>query len=324
MKSSLFAQRCAGLLGLCCFAAFAQAAPVIIEHAQGRASFETAPSKTVVFDLATLDNLQALGVPVAAVPNAKFPAFLKQFADERYAKVGSLFEPDYDAVKALKPDVIIVAGRSSKAYAKLSEIAPTIDLSTSTDHFVADVQRNLATLGQLYGRQEKAAALSIKLKTSLDQLHAKSRKAGNALMLFAVNGNVNAQAPGARFGIVYEVLGLSSVLPHEAPREEAAEAPRPAADSPEAAARKEKQLAALAMTLKSDPQWLLVLDRGAATGGAAAASETLTKIESVRESKAWKAGRVFYVDPAGWYLVGGGVSVIEQTLAEFAKALQSQ
>ena len=33
-----------------------------------------APERPVVYDLATLDTMQALGIPVAGVPKAQFPA----------------------------------------------------------------------------------------------------------------------------------------------------------------------------------------------------------------------------------------------------------
>ena len=44
-------------------------------------------------------------------------------------ELGSVWEPDYEAINALEPDLIVVAGRSSRIYPDMKEIAPTADLA---------------------------------------------------------------------------------------------------------------------------------------------------------------------------------------------------
>ena len=48
-----------------------------------------------------LDTLHTLGVDVTGVPAAaKLPPQLEQYADKRYLKVGSMFEPNYEVIHA--------------------------------------------------------------------------------------------------------------------------------------------------------------------------------------------------------------------------------
>ena len=301
---------------LLAFSGALHAAPIEVTHAQGTTVLPATPQRTVVFDLATLDNLQALQVEaVVGVPGANFPAHLSGYADDRYAKVGTLFEPDLDAVRALEPDLIVVAGRSASALEALSAIAPTVDLGTSTDDFLADVGRNLETLGRIYGKQALATQRIAELHQGRDAVAARAGEA-RGLVLFTVNGNVMAHAPGARFGIVHDALGLGAVLPEEAP----STGPRPERGSPEAEAARIEQARTLTAGLQAQPDWLLVLDRGLATGGGEATD--LSGHDAVAATAAWQAGRVVTLDPPGWYLAAGGYTVLRDTQAQLLELLQ--
>src|SRR5690606_21607101 len=113
-----------------------------VEHASGKTSIESAPKKTVVFDLASLDTMQALGIQASAVPEARYINQLAAYADKSVPKVGSLFEPNYEAVNAQSPDLIVVGGRSAPKYADLSKLGPTIDLTVNNTDLLASVKHN--------------------------------------------------------------------------------------------------------------------------------------------------------------------------------------
>src|SRR3954452_12409676 len=102
----------------------AEGSEVTVTHAQGETRVPVDPETVVVFDVGVLSTLDSLGVDVAGVPDAVLPEALAQYGGDEYPKVGSLFEPDYEAVNALEPDLIIVAGRSAAVYPELAEIAP--------------------------------------------------------------------------------------------------------------------------------------------------------------------------------------------------------
>ena len=118
--------------------------------------------------------------------------------------------------------------------------------------------------------------------------------------------------------MLYELLGTSATAETgEAMSRDA----RPEPGSPEAQRLQEAQRARLEQALAKQPDWLVVLDRGAATGGEGQARETLGQDAVVAASKAWQEGRVYYLEPATWYTATGGYQGVMTTLKEFAEAL---
>lgn len=306
-------------LGMLLCAVSAHAAyPLVIEHGQGSLTLEQAPTRVAVFDLGVLDTLDALGIAAAGVPQMAGPAYLKaKYEGRKTVNVGTLFEPDQAALERLKPDLIIIGGRSSNQFEALSALAPTIDLSIAPDHFLAGVQGNLKVLGEIFDKQAQAAQLQAQLDKELAAVHAKTT-GQSALTLFTVNDALMLHAPGERFGMLNEVLGTRSVVESVDPASVAQG--RPAPDSPEARQLRERQKVRLEAALKEQPQWLVILDRGAATGGEGKADETLGKHAGIATSKAWADGKVFYLDPATWYIATGGYQGLMSTLNAFAAA----
>ena len=310
----------------------AQGAGLVVQHARGETRLPATPRRVAVFDLAALDTLQALGVDVVAVPKANFPAHLKAYAADKYAKVGSLFEPDEAALRVLKPDLIIVGSRSASKYAEMSAIAPTIDLSTSTQSFLASVTANTLMLGRIFNRQALAATKAEQLLVAARGLQAKAEKAGKGLLLFVAGQGMSAQVAQTRFGIVYELIGITpAVVAADLPPPRArgaAQQPAPAAGSPEAAAadearrreqaQRDEQFASL--LAKVQPDWLFVLDRNAATGGQATATQMLEANAAIQRTPAWSRQRVVHLDAPSWYLVGGGYGVLQNTIAQVGAA----
>src|SRR3712207_1261041 len=130
---------------------------VTVSHAQGETAVPADPQRVVVFDVGVLSTLDSLGVEVAGVPEATYPESLSQYSGAEYAKVGSLFEPDYEAVNALEPDLVIVGGRSAAVYPELAEIAPTIDLTVDNGDFLASFEERVTTLAEVFGEEDAVA-----------------------------------------------------------------------------------------------------------------------------------------------------------------------
>lgn len=313
-------------------AVWAQGAGLRVRHAQGETRLPAAPRRVAVFDLAALDILQALGVEVMAVPKAQFPAHLAGYSADKYLKAGSLFEPDAAALRAMQPDLIIVGSRSASKYAEMTAIAPTIDLSTSTQSFLASVVGNMLTLGRIFERPALAASKAEDLLQATRGLQAKGAKAGKGLLLFVAGQGMSAQVAQTRFGVIYELIGITPAvvagdLPPARPRA-AVQAAAPVAGSAEAVAaevqrrqeaeQRDQQLAAL--LARTAPEWLFVLDRNAATGGEAKAAQLLQTNDAIQQTPAWKRQRVVHLDAPSWYLVGGGYGVLTNTIEQVGRA----
>ena len=248
-----------------------QPARIQVEHARGVTELPLAPQRVVVYDLASLDTMQALKLPVAGVPKAHFPAYLAGYADARYQVAGSLFEPDYEA---------------------LSRIAPTLDLSTSGQDLLGDMQRNVTALASLWGKQAQGAQLMQQVRSDVQATRAAAAKAAPGLLVLAVNRNMSGQTPGSRFGLLHDVLGVKPALP---------------ADPAQARgiALKMEDIARI------DPEWLFVIDRNAGTGSTrdkdgkpVVPSRELFDNDTIKNTRAGRRQQVVFVDPQLWYLLG--------------------
>jgi iron complex transport system substrate-binding protein len=101
-----------------------------VPHAMGTAEIVGAPERVVVLDTGELDTVLALGVtPVGAVA-ADATGTLQSYLGDRLdgvQLVGTIREPNLEAVAALQPDLILTnKTRHEDIYDQLSAIAPTV------------------------------------------------------------------------------------------------------------------------------------------------------------------------------------------------------
>jgi iron complex transport system substrate-binding protein len=266
----------------------AMAQEMTITHAQGETTLSGVPQTVITFDIAALDVLDALGVEVNGVPETNMPEYLSKYAGDAYEKVGSLFEPDYEAVNALQPDLIIVAGRSSTAYAELAAIAPTIDVSNVWSDFEGSIKANAQILGEIFDKTSEVEAMISEFDAVKADVQATTADAGTGLIVLTSGGEVTAYGPGSRFGWIHETAGVT-----------------PAIADVEAATHGDA--ISFEFILETDPDWLFVIDRDAATGTESAAAEEILDNELVAQTTAWSTGQVVYIDPVRSYIVNGGL-----------------
>ena len=101
-----------------------------IKHAMGETKVPESPKRVIVLDTDKLDSLASLGfTPVGATQagaNQTWPKYLGPALDA-VKVVGTIQEPNLEAITALKPDLILGSKfRQEPLYAKLSQIAPTV------------------------------------------------------------------------------------------------------------------------------------------------------------------------------------------------------
>ncbi|MGL4373622.1 MAG: ABC transporter substrate-binding protein, partial [Turicibacter sp.] len=99
---------------------------MVITHEQGETEVKKNPENVLVFDYGVVDALDYMGVEVDGVVQSGLPNYLTKYASEEYVNLGGLKEPDFEAIYAAKPDLIIISGRQRDFYEQLSEIAPTV------------------------------------------------------------------------------------------------------------------------------------------------------------------------------------------------------
>ena len=100
---------------------------VTIKSSLDEVKLSKVPEKIVTFDLGAADTIRALGFEknIVGMPTKTVPTYLKDLAG-KVNNVGSMVEPDLEAIAALEPDLIIASPRTQKFVDKFKEIAPTV------------------------------------------------------------------------------------------------------------------------------------------------------------------------------------------------------
>ena len=62
---------------------------------------------------------------------------MEKYADKEYTNVGSLKEPDFEAIHAMKPDVIFISTRQAELYDEFEKIAPTVYIELDYTNYMA-------------------------------------------------------------------------------------------------------------------------------------------------------------------------------------------
>ena len=116
------------------------------------------PEKVVVFDFGILDTLDELGIEVAGLPQANIPGYLKKYEDEKYTNLGSLKEPDFEAIHALQPDVIFISSRQADMYEQFAEIAPTVFVGLDYTNYMDSFKHNMELVAEIFGKEDEMKA----------------------------------------------------------------------------------------------------------------------------------------------------------------------
>ena len=280
----------------------ASLAEITVEHAQGTTTLETTPETVVTFDIASLDTLDTLGVDVVGLPQDFVPERLSQYRGDDYTNVGSLFEPDFETLAALQPDLIIVANRSSAAYDDLSKIAPTIDMTVWGAGYLDQLRDRVTTLGEIFGHQDAVADHLSELDANVAATRELAADAGTALIILTSGGRVSAYGPGSRFGWLHDELGVKPVI-----------------EDVEAATHGDP--VSFEFLLETNPDYLFVIDRDSAINAGDAARATLDN-DLVKQMDAVRNDRVSYLDSVNWYIVMSGLTATSAMVEEVRAALE--
>jgi iron complex transport system substrate-binding protein len=284
----------------------AWAAEVTVRTYQGEVAVPENPEKIAVFDMAAADTLTALGVPIAGMPTPNRVSYLDDVAGNATA-IGTLFEPDFESLAAMAPDLIVTGGRSSKQTKPLSRIAPAIDMTIADDDngtLIENAKARLAAYGEIFGLQDKAANLQADFDAKIEETKAAVAGKGKALIILTNGPKVSAYGQGSRFGWIHKALDL-----------------------PEAKENLETQTHGEAISFEFiadvNPDYLIVVDRGAAIGAEGESAAQTLDNELVAGTEAWKNGHVIYVDAAMAYIVGGGFQAMSGILDQIKAGFES-
>jgi iron complex transport system substrate-binding protein len=279
---------------------------ITVEHELGETTVPEDPENVVVFNYEMLETLDELDVGVNGVAQESLPSYLDDYSSDEYENIGSLKEPDFEAINAMEPDVIIISGRQSDAYEELSEIAPTVYTAVDTENYMESFDSNMEMVGEIFQKEEQVQEKVDELHTRIDDLKETAEDTGPSLVTLVNDGSLSVYGEGSRFGLIHDVFGV------------------PAADE-NIEASTHGQSASFEYLAEEDPEHLFVVDRSAVVsqgGEEQTAAETLDN-DIVNETEAAQNDNIHYLDPEYWYLSGGGLQSMDEMITEIEEAVAS-
>ncbi|GGC67710.1 ABC transporter substrate-binding protein [Hoyosella rhizosphaerae] len=277
---------------------------VSITHSQGSTEAPLNPERVAVYDYSLLDTLDALGLSdrVIGLPTASVVPERFEDIAANADNIGSLFEPDIEALIAAEPDVILVGLRSAEAYDDVSKIAPTLDLTFDFDDPVGSNRANVEAIAELFGVEDEAADRLDDIDSLVSDIQGKAAEGGNALIVMTAGGDVSAYGPDSRFGFIHRVL----------------EIPTAAAITQDG---RHGEAISFEFIREAQPDHLFVIDRDAAIGEGGAAAATVLDNALVADTPAARNGNIHYLDSTAWYIIGSGLNTLEAMISAIDAAI---
>lgn len=276
---------------------------IVITHQLGETPVPVNPQKVVVFDFGILDTLDLLGVEVAGLPQGNVPPYLIQYTHGNYTNVGTLQEPDFEALSALDPDLIIISSRTATHYEALSELAPTIYMAIDTKNYMDSFKQNMEYIGAIFQKEEQVAAELAKIEEKIAAVRSKVEGTDKkALILLSNDKAISAFGPGSRFALIHDVLGFPAV-------------------DPTIEVSTHGQQVSFEYVKEKNPDYIFVIDRAAVVSSGGQLAKDTFNNDLVKQTNAYKNGKIIYLDPYYWYLSGGGLVSVSRMIDEVAAAL---
>lgn len=286
------------------------AATVTIESNLGEVEVPVDPERVVALDNTSAETLLAMAVTPVAVPKQLLDAtiFADWIADDEILDVGTHNEPNLEVVSEAEPDLIVGGYRFTDYADELGEIATVLDVSGNDEAeggFVESLRAQTVALGEVFDDQETADELVAALDAAVDD--AAGATNGETVFLSVVSGG-QIDNGAERIGRLIEPLNVTDVFAGEA-----GDIHQDSGLAPETIAQ-------------ANPDWMIVLDRDAATG--VEAGQELIPAKQVVDAQEAFAGSTFFDEGNIIYLAPGfykreGIQSYTEAYEQVAEAFAS-
>lgn len=270
--------------------------PTSIEYTDASGDTVTIPvnPQTVVsLDNRTFETLEAWGIKLAAVPKAVMPADSGYKNDDSVQDVGNHREPNLEVIAAVDPDLVIVGQRFASFHEDIKALVPNaavvnlnIDVSatdgTAGDQLVNGFKDVTTLLGRIFGKEEEAKALNAEFDQALEKARAAYNGTDKVMGIIVSGGNIGYSAPryGRVWGPLFDIFGWV-----------------PALEVENATSDHQGDEVSVEAIAQSNPDWLMVLDRDAATsaaGESVPAQDVIANAPALQNTTAVSKGRIIY------------------------------
>lgn len=260
---------------------------VTIKHQLGTTVINTLPKQIAALDMNEVDFVDQLNIPIAGMVKDFVPHFLEKYKNNNdIADLGSIVQPNIEKVHTLKPDLILMTPLHSKSYPELAKIAPTLHYDIdykSGNGQINTIKNHLLDLGKIFDKQALAQQKVSEIDTKLQQVkQITANRPEKALVIMHNNGSFSNFGTNSRYGFVFNELGV-----------------KPASTTTQINLHGEP--ISSEFINQTDPDILYIIDRTAVMEHRPLINADSVSNPLLTQTKAWKNGRVVFVDADAWY-----------------------
>ena len=276
--------------------------------------------KVVIFDLGVASTFKALGLEenIMGLPKGENNASLGDtiadtYESEDYVNLGGLKEPDYEALAALDPEIIMIHGRQSNSavISELEKAAPNaeiIHVAADNSNYFEDVKEMTMFIGEMYDKQDEAQELVDEMDAKLAEVNEKVTAAELPMLFVQTNGgNLSFHGVGGRYDFLYNDFGFTSAGEQE--------------ESEEITDDHGNEIS-FEFIAETNPALILLMDRGAAVSEGEATSTDVLVNEVTSGVDAIENDNVYELNPQNWYLNAGGYLTAMSQIEELDAAVE--
>ncbi|ENW95883.1 siderophore ABC transporter substrate-binding protein [Acinetobacter sp. NIPH 298] len=285
------------------------AAPITVKHMLGSTVVDYLPQRVAVLDMNEADFLYQLNIPIIGMPKDYVPHFLEKYkSDKQIQDLGAIVQPNMERIYALKPDLILMTPLHVNHYQELSKIAPTIhydiNFNDSESNHINLVKDHLMTLGQIFNKADLAREKALALDAEVKQVQAvTANRPEKALVVLHNNGAFSNFGIQSRYGFVFNAFGV-----------------KPASKAKDTSLH--GQPISSEFIKQADPDILYIVDRTAVMERRSKVNAETVENPLLRQTKAWKNGRVIFVDADAWYTTAASPTSLKIVMDDVKKGYQ--
>ncbi|MBM7455275.1 iron complex transport system substrate-binding protein [Oceanisphaera litoralis] len=282
---------------------------ITVEHPMGKTQVPVKPERVVVMGIGALDVLDTFGIAPVAVTKEYLPDYLSEYRDDQYATSGTLFEPDFEGIFSLKPDLIIIGPRSVDQFDELSKIAPTLVFAfdEQADASYWQATRQLwRTLGRVFAIEDRVEAKIAELDAEFNAIAEHNRaEQNNALLVMSSGKNITAFGAHSRFSALFRDFGFVNAAGVQDQS-------------------RHGELVSFEYIKQANPRHLFIIDRDKVVNKGKSSTHQQFDNALVKATAAYQNQAVTYPDTGAWYITASGVTATEIMISDVKRNLQMQ
>lgn len=273
-----------------------------VETARGVVKVPDQVESLAVYDIAALDSLKALGIQPKGVIRDVYVDYLADMSEKAKVHIGTIKDPDLEALNGMKPDLIVIGGRMAPNYEVLSKVGPTVDMTLNGKEAFKQGFDRIVTYGKIFNKEAQAATLIANLENALKQTQEAVKGKGKALMIMVNGPKIASFGAESRFGYLFNEIGIE---PADLNKNDATHG----------------QPVSFEFIQKMNPDWIIVMDRTSAINAKGENAKVVLDNALLKNTTAFDKKQVIYLD-ASSYLSSGGYHQLMAELELLTKAFK--